>query len=91
MIQRISAKQARNNFSELLGRVCYGRDIIIVEKQKKPMVAIIPADQLENHMKIRRKSFQLLEQFRSKLPDVPDQEIETDISEAITSIRNQND
>jgi prevent-host-death family protein len=33
MVKRMSAKDARNRFAELLGQVQYGKDTIIVEKQ----------------------------------------------------------
>lgn len=91
MIRRISAKEARNNFSQLLGSVHYGRDIVIVEKQKKPMVAIIPADQLEQHMKMRRENFKILDQIRSDLPAVSEKEVQQDVSDALTSIRKKDD
>lgn len=74
-----------------MGKVCYGRDIVIVEKQKKPMVAIIPADQLEHHMKLRREHFKSLDKFRSSLPDISEQDVEKDVSEALTSIRKKDD
>ena len=47
MVKRMSAKQARDRFAELLGQVHYGKDTIIVEKQGKPMVAVIDVERYE--------------------------------------------
>ena len=91
MIQKMSAKDARNNFSRILGQVYYGRDIIIIEKQKKPMVAIIPVDQLETHMKMRSEKFKALENIRETIPDISQEEVEKDVSDAIAAIREQDD
>jgi len=87
MIKTVSAKEARSNFAEILGRVCYGGDVVIVEKQKKPMVAIIPAQQLEDLLELRRQQFAALEAIRGKLPDLTDDEIGQDVAEALDEIR----
>ena len=47
MTRRMSAKEARERFAEILGKVHFGKDAVIVEKQGKPMVAIIDIDLYE--------------------------------------------
>ena len=47
MVKRMSAKDARNRFAELLGQVQYGKDTIIVEKQGKPVVAVIDMERYD--------------------------------------------
>jgi len=87
MIKTVSAKEARSSFSEILGRVGYGGDVIIVEKQKKPMVAIIPADQLPDLLQLQRQRFGAVDAIRESLPDLTDDEIQKDIAEALEAVR----
>lgn len=87
MVTKVSAKDARNNFSELMGRVRYGREIVIIEKQKQPMVAMIPADQLDDLLSLRRQRFTALNSIRERLPEVPDDEISQDVEEALKAVR----
>ena len=44
MVEHIGAREARNDFSDLMGRVHYGGQTVIVERSGKPMVAVIPVD-----------------------------------------------
>ena len=55
------------------------------------MVAIIPVDQLETHMKMRSEKFKILENIRLNIPDVPPEEVEKDVADTITAIREQDD
>ncbi len=47
MSQRISARDARARFAELTDRVKYTGEPVIVEKQGRPFIAMIRAEDLE--------------------------------------------
>lgn len=47
MKNRMGSRQARQSFSNLLGRVHYGGEEVIVERAGKPMAAVIPVDVYE--------------------------------------------
>jgi prevent-host-death family protein len=47
MVLRYGAREARNKFADLLGRVGYGGEVVIVERSGKPMAVIIPVDMYE--------------------------------------------
>lgn len=59
----ISAEKARNTFSELVSRTAYTKDRVVVTRNGKKMVAIIPIE-----------DFQLLEKFIDNLEDELDAE-----------------
>jgi len=44
MAKRISAREARNRFSDLMGSVRYGGEEVIVERSGRPMAAVIPVE-----------------------------------------------
>ena len=82
MTIRMGAREARNNFSDLIGRVHYGGDTVIIERNGKPMVAMVSMDFYE-----RNQAFAVIDQFRRDLPDIPPEEVERDVAEAIAAVR----
>ena len=87
MVEHISAREARQKFSHILGTVHYGGNTVIVEKSGKPVVAVIPLDTYERLMAEREARLQVLDRVRERLPDVPQEEVEQDVSEAIAAVR----
>lgn len=84
---RIGAREARNRFADLLGRVHYGGEMLIVERSGKPMAAIIPVRVYERFIAEREARFQMLDRIRQRLPGVPPEEVEQDVTEAIAAVR----
>lgn len=41
LVKRMSAKEARDNFSDLLGLVHYSKEPVIVEKWGRPFVVVL--------------------------------------------------
>ncbi len=83
----MGARDARKNFSELLGRVGYGGEVAIVERSGKPMVAVIPVALYEQLVAERDTRFQVLDRIREQLPDLPVDKVEQDVTKAIRSVR----
>jgi prevent-host-death family protein len=48
--QTISVAEAKRRFSELLGKVAYGKEVIIITKRGRPMARLVPAEQTEKHL-----------------------------------------
>jgi prevent-host-death family protein len=83
----IGAREARQRFADLLGRVGYGGEVAIVERSGKPMVALIPVEVYERLVAEREARFQILDRIRSKLPEISEKEVEKDVSQAIDKVR----
>lgn len=87
MAIRVSAREARNKFADIMGSVRYGGEEIIVERSGRPMAALIPVDTYERLVAERRVRFEVVDQIRSSLPAVASDEIEKDVAQAIHSLR----
>ena len=87
MVTRRGSREARDNFTDIVGRVHYGGQLTIIERSGKPMVAVIPIDLYERLVAEREARFQALDHIRSRLPDVPAEAVEKDVAEAIAAIR----
>jgi prevent-host-death family protein len=82
----MGAREARNTFSQLLGQVHFDRQVVIVERFGRPMVAIIPVDDYQRLIAEREARFQVLDEI-ARLPDLPVEEVEQDVAEAIAAVR----
>ena len=87
MTKHIGARDARNSFSEIMGHVHYGGQVVIVERSGKPMVAVIPVEMYEQLVLERDVRFEVLERIRSGAPDVSPAETMRDIAEAVAAVR----
>jgi prevent-host-death family protein len=87
MVVRIGAREARNSFADLLGRVRYGGETVIVERSGKPMVAIIPAEVYEQLMAEREARFQVVDRIHDRLPEYSVEEVQQDVAEAVAAVR----
>jgi len=87
MIKRMSAKEARERFAELLGQVHYGKDTVIVEKQGKPVVAVIDMERYERLAKVWDAPFAVLDRIRDKNRDKRPDRVQKDVGDAIGEVR----
>jgi prevent-host-death family protein len=83
----VGAREARQRFADLLGRVGYGKEVAIVQRSGKPMMALIPIELYEQLIAEREARFEVLDRIRSRLPEVPQEEIEQDVNLAIAEVR----
>ncbi len=44
--KKLSAAEARDNFSELLGRAAYGKERVVIYRHGKPFAAVVPLEDL---------------------------------------------
>ena len=89
LVKRISAKEARNGFSDLLGLVYYSKEAVIVEKRGRPFAVIINPEDYERLLKEREARFAVFDEIRARNPDVTSQEAETDAAREIAAVRRE--
>jgi prevent-host-death family protein len=87
MVVRMGAREARQRFSELLGRVRYGGETVILESSGKPMAAVIPVETYEKMMEEREAKFDAFQRSIEDRPRVSEPEAEADIADAVASVR----
>ena len=79
MLDKLTASEARQNFSDILNRAAFGRERVIIHRGKKPVAAIIPIEdynfleQLEDRIDIREARKRLNE------PTIPWTKIKKDL------------
>jgi prevent-host-death family protein len=48
--ETVNVAEAKKKFSELLGRVAFGKKHILITKRGKPMARLVPADEINLHL-----------------------------------------
>lgn len=86
----IGARDIRQRFAEILGKVGFGGDIAVVERSGKPMAALIPIEMYEQMIAEREARFQIVEKIRAAQANFTPEEIERDVAQAIKKVRKQN-
>lgn len=85
----IGAREARQKFADLLGKVGYAKEVAIVQRSGKSMAAFIPMDMYEQLIAEREARFQVLDRVRKKLPVISVDEIAQDVEQAIEAVRDE--
>lgn len=91
MIIRMGAREARQKLSELVGRVHYGGDTVILESSGRPMAAVVPLEMYERMMAEREERFKVIDEIRARMPQVNEEEADADIAEALAAVRERHD
>jgi len=87
MVKTLSEQQAKSDFATLLGQVHSKKDTVIVEKQGKPMVAMIDFDRYQALVKKREKLFVVLDRIWARNRTRPARQAYRDASQAVKEFR----
>lgn len=90
MIRTIKASVARAQFSELVNKVYRRESRILVEKSGIPVAAIVSVEDLERLRQLdarREELFSALDVIGEKFQDVPEEEVEGEVTRALTEAR----
>jgi len=87
MTLQIGAKDARARFAELLGRVGFGREEIVIERSGKPMAALIPMDVYEQMIAEREARFAVVDRIQSNQPALSPDQVEADVEAVLKQVR----
>jgi prevent-host-death family protein len=90
--QTIKASEARQQFSRLLNQVFRKQTRVIVEKSGIPVAALISTadlDRLTRFERERAERFQALDASRAAYRDVPDEELEQEVTRAVAEAQQE--
>lgn len=87
MKRRISAVEARRRLGEILESVYYRGDEVVIERAGKAMAVVIPAERYEAMERSRERFFELIEKNWERNKDIPYEEIEREVQQAVEEVR----
>ncbi len=89
MVRRMSAKEARNSFSDLLGIVYYSKEAVVVEKWGRPVAVIITPEDYERLLRQREERFAVFDEVRAVNLEAAPQEVAADTAREIAALRKE--
>lgn len=91
----VSIDELRSNLADIINRVTYANDMVVVKKYNKNAAIIISLDEYEKLMDPTKRlsesqwqeNFKRLDKIRAKMPKVDPEELEKAIDAAVAEVR----
>jgi prevent-host-death family protein len=84
----VSTKQARDNFSDLLGRVYYRDEVITIEKKGKRYAVLICPEAYQRYQETAKKEvLRIVKTMHAKNAQLPPDLAEKDIASVVEDVR----
>ena len=87
--RRMSVREARANFSDLLGSVHYTKEPVIVEKQGRPFAVVISTEDFDRLTQAREEFVAVVDRIRSRNADLDPAEILRDVTVEVEAVRQE--
>lgn len=87
MINEVSAVTFRQNLGEMLNQVQYRKDAIVINKDGKPVAALVDAELFGRIRRMRERFDALSARIASAYADVPEPEGVAEIQAAVAAAR----
>jgi prevent-host-death family protein len=87
MVQEVSAVNLRQNLGEMLARVQYRKDNILILKDGKPVAALVDADLFARIRRMRERFDELTSEVSQAFSGIPEEEGNAAIARAIADER----
>ena len=88
-VLKMSVREARSNFSDLLARVFYTREPVIIEKKGRAFAVVISAQDYEAFWKAHTEAFAVIDGIRARNGDKDIDEVERDVTAAVEAVRQE--
>ncbi len=88
LLKTISAMKARQNLGQIMNEVSIRSDRYIIERNGKPLVAIVPVSFIEEQELKKKKFLDLLDKAQNN-SNISEDDIQSDIQEAVREVRNR--
>lgn len=86
----VSSKEARDNFSDILGQVKFGQKAVTIQKQGKTYGILISPEKYEAYQKAaKEKIFTLADQVKARNARYNDEEIMKDVTDTVEEVRKE--
>lgn len=84
----MTAKDARDNFADLLGAVYYGRQAISVEKKGRVFAVVVNPDDYQRLKEIAKtRFFEAVDEIRKRNKGVNPRKVMRDVTRAVEEVR----
>src|SRR5437016_6169269 len=93
VVRRMSSKEARANFAELLGAVYYTQEPVIVERKGKPVAVVISPKEFERIQQERdqrrEQAWNAVRRLQDANQDADPDEVYRDVTDVVDEVRQE--
>lgn len=91
----VSIDEFRTNLAELIGRVMYGRDRVVIKKYNRDAAVLLSVDEYEKLIDPAKRfskkewdsKFALIDKIKERIPEVDQEVLEDEIAKAVKEVR----
>lgn len=91
----VSIDEFRTNLAELIGRVMYGRDRVVIKKYNRDAAVLLSVDEYEKLVDPAKRfskgewdsKFALIDKIKERIPEVDQEVLEDEIAKAVKEVR----
>ena len=87
--RRISSREARANFSDLLGSVFYTNEPVIVERKGKPFAVVISPDQYRVMQEELQRAWRSVDEVRVEHKGITSEQVLQDVTAEVEAVREE--
>lgn len=89
LARRMSAREARANFADLLGQVYYTKQPVIVERKGRPFAVVISPEQFEAMEREQQQAWSVVDRIRERNLDKDPDEVLRDVTAEVEAVRQE--
>lgn len=93
LFKRVTAKEARDNFTDILGTVYYGKESVIVERKGRPFAVVINPDEYKTFLNFKKAAkkrfFELVDEIQQANKDKSFNKVYKDVTEVVEEVRKE--
>lgn len=90
---RVTAKQARDNFTDILGTVYYGKQSVIVERKGRPFAVVVNPEEYEKYENYkeaaRKRIFEIIEEIQVVNKGAKYEKVLKDVTDEVEKVREE--
>ena len=91
--KRMTAKEARDKFTDLLGTVYYGKEPVIVEKQGRPFAVVINPNEYESYQNFKKAAkkriFEIVDEIQAANKGKKYEDVLKDVTQEVEEVRKE--
>ena len=88
-MRRMSARDARAHFADVLGSVHYGNEPVVVERNGKPFAVVISPEQYEVMEAALERAWTTVERIRARNADESPEAVLRDVTAVVEAVREE--
>lgn len=92
-LNRVTAKQARDNFTDILGTVYYGKQPVIVERKGRPFAVVVNPEEYEKYENYknaaRKRIFEIIEEIQVANKGAKYEKVLKDVTSEVEKVRQE--